>query len=66
VDAPWQDIRLRPPPISYDYDANGNLFHRTDGSGITTLVSDAASRLTSKAIPGGPTLTYGYDVGMTA
>jgi YD repeat-containing protein len=49
------------PTISYDYDANGNLFHRTDGSGITTLVSDAANRLTSKAIPGGPTLTYGYD-----
>ncbi|MCA1683956.1 MAG: RHS repeat protein, partial [Actinobacteria bacterium] len=49
------------PAVSYDYDLNGNLLHRSDASGTTTFGYASLNRLTSKAIPGGPTLTYGYD-----
>ena len=51
--------------VSYDYDNNGNLWHRTDARGITTtLAYDALNRLTSKTYndnPQTPTVNYFYD-----
>ena len=66
------------PPISYIYDAAGNLKSRTDGSGTTTYTYDKANRLLSKtggltyswypagnlktATDPGGTTTYHYDI----
>jgi len=51
--------------VTYDYDNNGNLWHRTDARGITaTLAYDALNRPTSKTYndsPQTPTINYFYD-----
>ncbi len=49
--------------ISYDYDANGNLLHKTDARSITaTYVYDSLNRVTSRSYSDStPTVTYAYD-----
>ena len=49
--------------ISYSYDANGNMFTKTDARSITTTSTyDALNRLTQKSYSDGTsTVLYGYD-----
>ena len=47
--------------IATGYDANGNAISRTDASGATSWVYDAANRLKTKTLPGGAVLGYAYD-----
>jgi RHS repeat-associated protein len=49
------------PTITHTYDADGNAFQVTDGTGTTTTGYNAANQLTTDTPPGGPTLSYGYD-----
>jgi YD repeat-containing protein len=48
---------------SFDWDANGNLVHQTDGgSATTTYAYDPANRLTSVTLPGtSGAVTHAYD-----
>jgi RHS repeat-associated protein len=50
-------------PITYQYDANGNLTQKTDARGVTTTyVYDALNRPTSRSYSDStPTVTYAYD-----
>ncbi|MBS1800479.1 MAG: hypothetical protein JSS95_11715 [Acidobacteria bacterium] len=52
-----------PKNCNPDYDANGNVLHKTDGRGVLTSYSyDALNRLTQKSYSDGtPTATFGYD-----
>ena len=45
---------------TFDYDARGNLWHRTSGSNVTTYAYNAADQLTGVSAPG-INATYGYD-----
>ncbi len=46
---------------SYSYDTHHNLLTATNAQGTTTLVYDAADRLTSITYPNGLGLSYSYD-----
>jgi len=49
--------------VSYDYDANGNVLHKTDARSITTTFAyDSLNRVTSRSYSDStPTVTYSYD-----
>lgn len=51
------------PQVTYDYDDNGNLIERDDGTNQDTFVYDAQNRLISASINIGTTstLSYAYD-----
>lgn len=52
-----------PVPVTYDYDANGNLRHKTDARGVvTTYGYDELNRVTSRSYSDGtPAVAYYYD-----
>ncbi|HEU0296347.1 MAG TPA: RHS repeat-associated core domain-containing protein, partial [Anaerolineales bacterium] len=47
--------------VTFDYDARGNMWHRTSGSNVTTYTYNAADQLTNVSATG-INATYAYDV----
>jgi RHS repeat-associated protein len=50
------------PDVSFDYDADGNLTRRVDGSGESTYVYDQLGRLEETTNGHGDTVSYEYDL----
>ena len=54
---------MTPPsgsPVTFNWDANGNMLGRTDGTNNTTYTWDAANRLT-KVVNANGTTQFAYD-----
>ena len=49
--------------ITFNYDANGNLTSRVEGTQTTSYAYDALNRVTTETKPDNTTINYGYDNG---
>jgi len=55
------DQLLSAGSTTYTYDNNGDLVEKNESSGLTLYGYDAANRLDSLSVQGGPLLTFAYD-----